>query len=274
VGLFSRRRYAEGTVPDNVEGLDQSVFGPPPSSFPQRASYPAPSEPSEAGLDDEDYFYDDEDSEDRPSPEEQARPKFLPPPPTRRPSTPRRKVLVRFALFILVMMGVRTVDGALSDGDSDGPPTGWHDVPDVYADVAAEPDRSLNAQGIEFELLSNRPLDPAVCSFLDRCLAGAAAQWDVTGTGLTGRSWYLVFEDDAAADAAAGHPQLSAALTPGLPSSWAIRGASPGRFITLAGVGRKDDNAVDVRSDPTAVAAADALRMYSTEPAVIEAINR
>lgn len=288
MGLFSRRRYAEGTVPDHVEELDASVIGPPPASYqpqpshpppqpqPQPASYPSPRHaPHEAAGEVEEEFYDDEDSEDRAEPGERQQPRFLPPPPTRRmpPGTGRGVRLGFFAVAILVALA-RWIVGALPEGGSDDGSARWKSVRDVYATVASEPERRLSAQGIEFQLLGNQPLDPEVCSFLDSCLAGAAAEWDVTGSPLTGRSWYLVFEDEAAADAAAQNPQLFVALAPGLPPTWAIRAGSPGRFLTIAGVGDEHDAAADVRSDPAAVAAADALRLYSTEPAVLELTNR
>ena len=281
MGLFSRRRYAEGTVPDDVEELDNSVVGPPPASYQPKVSYPPPRPARDrdvaTGVDEADEeFYDDEDSEDRPEPGERERPLFLPPPPTRRraPGTGRGARLGLFAFAILVALARWIFDALPDPGGSDDGSARWSGVPDVYATVASEPERRLTAQDVEFQLLGNRPLDPEVCSFLENCLAGAAAEWDVTGAGMTGRSWYLVFEHEEAADAAARSGQLGLALTPGVPSNWALRAGSPGRFLVVATVGRADDAAADVRSDPTAVAAADALRIYSTEPAVLELTNR
>src|SRR5687768_3742419 len=110
VGLFSRRRYTEGTVPDNVEELDNSVIGPPPASYQPQPTYPSPREsayPSPRRAPDEateqveeadEEFYDDEDSEDRPEPGEREEPRFLPPPPTRIPPRSRRATVMGFAV--------------------------------------------------------------------------------------------------------------------------------------------------------------------------------
>src|SRR5581483_9490768 len=67
-------------------------------------------------------------------------------------------------------------------------------VPDIYARVAAEPGRTLNAQGVQFLIVDNQPMSRAGCFGAPGCVVGAVAHWTVTGTDLVATSHLLVFD--------------------------------------------------------------------------------
>ncbi len=190
---------------------------------------------------------------------------YGPPPPRR-----RRLRLRRFLPHLLIMAGLAAARlGPMVSGSG----RGTDDVSDPYARVAAEADRTLVAQGVQFTILDHRPLGPGVCAQVPACTRAASARWAVTGTDLEARSWMFVFADDVDADAAvavvAANPAIVGAPAP---PGWATTGGSPGRFLVLVRVGRP--GGADTTGDPMATEAAEALRIYSTDPAVKELIER
>jgi len=252
VGLISRLlgrtgagRYEPGTVP--------GVPGPPPAGYrdlPGRTDDPGPD--GHGGP---------------PKPAGSRRGYGAPPKPTR---TRPRRGFGRFLphLFLAAALGFAALRADLLP-DSGGSAS---DVTDPYAAVAAEPGRTLVAQGVRFTLVGHRPLNEEVCAAVPGCVTAASAHWAVTGTDLEGRSWMFVFADAEAADAATS----AVVADPGLigetrPVGWTTTGGSPGRFLVLVRVGRP--GGPDVAGDPAATEAAEALRIHSTDPAVKELIE-
>jgi hypothetical protein len=167
--------------------------------------------------------------------------------------------------MLLVGLGAAAVRADLVPGSG----RSAADATDPYAAVAAEPERTLMAQGVRFTLIGHRRLGEDVCARVPACVTAASARWAVAGTDLEGRSWMFVFADDEDADAAVA----AVVADPDLvgeprPAGWAATGGSPGRFFVLVYAGRPSGG--DVSSDPVATEAADALRIHSTDPAVKE----
>jgi hypothetical protein len=182
----------------------------------------------------------------------------------------RRRRLSHFLphLILLVGMGAAAVRADLIPGSG----RSATDVTDPYAAVAAEPERTLVAQGVRFTLIGHRPLGEDVCTGVPACVTAVSARWAVAGTDLEGRSWMFVFADaedaDAAVAAVVADPDLVGEPPP---AGWAATGGSPGRFLVLVRVGHPSGG--DVSSDPVATEAAEALRIHSTDPAVKELIE-
>lgn len=183
---------------------------------------------------------------------------------------PRRRRLRGLLPHLLLLVGLGAA--ALRADLIPGSRRSASDVTDPYAAVAAEPERTLVAQGVRFTLLGHRPLGEEVCAGVPACVTAASARWTVAGTDLEARSWMFVFADAERADAATS----AVVADPGLigeprPVGWAATGGSPGRYLVVIRVGRPGGG--DVASDPVAAEAAEALRIYSTEPAVTELIE-
>ena len=245
LGRTGAGRYEPGTIP--------GVPGPPPAGYrdPPGRTYD-PGRDRHGG---------------RPKPAGSRRGYGGPPKPTR---TRPRRGLGRFLphLFLAAGLGLAALRADLLPG-SDGSAS---DVTDPYAAVAAEPGRTLVAQGVRFTLIGHRPLSEGACAAVPGCVTAASAHWAVTGTDLEARSWMFVFADAEAAGAGTS----AVVADPGLigeprPVGWTATGGSPGRFFVLVRVGRP--GGPDVAGDPVAAEAAEALRIYSTDPAVKELIE-
>jgi hypothetical protein len=146
-------------------------------------------------------------------------------------------------------------------------------VPDIYARVAAGPGRTLNAQGVQFELVDNQPMSRAGCFAAPGCVVGAVAHWRVTGTDLVATSHLLVFDDGGLAAATKDTIQRTRALpnAPVPPAGAIVAGIGSGRYASAIWISRADGS--QVRDDPEAVPALRGLGYFNIDPAVAEGMR-
>ena len=146
-------------------------------------------------------------------------------------------------------------------------------VPDIYAKVAAEPGRTLTAQGVRFDLVDNQPMSPAGCFAAPGCFTGAVAHWKVTGSDLVATSHLLVFSRPAQAAATRETIQRSHALpnAPAPPAGAIVVGIGGGRYASAIWISRADGS--PVRDDPQAVPALRGLGYFNIDPAVAEGMK-
>ena len=147
-------------------------------------------------------------------------------------------------------------------------------APDIYARVEAEPGRSLTAQGVRFDLVDNQPMSAAGCFGAPGSLAGALAQWKVSGSDLAATSHLLVFTGSGPAALTGDAIQRTPALpnAPAPPAGAIVVAIGDGRYASAIWISRGDGS--DVHQDPQAVPALRGLAYFNIDPAVAERLRQ
>ena len=190
--------------------------------------------------------------------------------------------VVAIPLVVLSLIGV-AVTGAPIVAFGGGSPSagaravtprvGGRIAPDIYARVAAQPERVLVAQGVRFDLVSNRPYSVEGCYGAAGCIAGASADWRVTGTDLIATSHLLVFKtkEQAAAVRDAIERDRVLANAPAPPSGAVVVGIGDGHYASAMWMSRADGS--PARADPATEPALRGLGYFNIDPAVAEVIR-
>jgi hypothetical protein len=150
---------------------------------------------------------------------------------------------------------------------------GGRAVPDIYAEVAARPDRTLVAQGMRYEIVSNRPFSREGCFGAAGCLAGASADWRVNGTDLVATSHLLVFKtlDQAARVKDAVQRDRALANAPAPPPGAVVVGIGGGHYAAAISMSRTDGT--PATADPAIQPAMRGLGYFNIDLAVAEELR-
>jgi hypothetical protein len=172
------------------------------------------------------------------------------------------------SLLATIVVRAPSVEARAATGGAGAPP-----VSDIYAKVAAEPDRSLTAQGVHFDLVDNQTMGRDGCFGAMGCFAGAVAHWKVTGTDLVATSHLLVFDRPAQATALKEEITRDRLLpgAPPPPTGSVTLGIGTGRYASAIWVSRADGSpaAADAQARP----ALRGLAYFNIDPAVAEGLR-
>ncbi|HZQ78380.1 MAG TPA: hypothetical protein VFE55_13680 [Acidimicrobiia bacterium] len=147
-------------------------------------------------------------------------------------------------LIVVCLLGTLVV-GAPTVAARDRP------FPDIYAEVAAEPGRTLTSEGVSYGLVDNQPMSPAGCFGAPGCIAGAVAHWKVVGADLVATSHLLVFDGPRPAASAKEAITRNHALAnaPAPPAGAVVVGIGSGRYAAAVWMSRADGSSP--RDDPS-----------------------
>jgi len=152
------------------------------------------------------------------------------------------------------------------------PRVGGRAAPDIYAEVAAT-GRVLVAQGVRFDQISNRPYSVEGCFGAAGCIAGASADWRVSGTDLVATTHLLVFETPEQAKLVADAVERDGVLpnAPAPPSGAVVIGSAGGHYADVVWMSRADGS--PVRDDPALRPSLRGLSYFNGDPALAEKLR-